>query len=129
MWWYELVHHVVVLPFWMSRQKCCERPLIYSSFMTLNVLYSMSMEVCTLTSDQNWEWRRALYKHDALVKTNYILLNTFVHIRKYIYISQSIKHFMHHWLSFVFWPPSGPPTWDPPNHLSVQTSSLLQFYH
>ncbi len=44
-------------------------------------------------------------------------------------ISQFIKFSMYHWLSCVFWPPSGPPTCEPPNHLSFQTSSWLQFYH
>ncbi len=46
----------------------------------------MSMETCTLTSDQDREGGRALYyKHDALVKTNYTLLNTFLPIRN-IYV-------------------------------------------
>ncbi len=44
----------------------------------------MIMESCTLTPDKDREGH-CLYKHDALVKTNYILLNTFLHIRN-IYV-------------------------------------------
>ncbi len=56
----------------------------------------MSMEACTLTSDQDREGGKALYKHDALIKTNYILLNTFLHIRNiYIYISYTYQDGFH----------------------------------
>ncbi len=45
----------------------------------------MSMETCTLTSDHDREGVRALYKHDAVVKTNYIL-TPFYTLEIYIYM-------------------------------------------
>ncbi len=38
------------------------------------------------------EMERALYKPDALVKTNYILLNTFLHIIKIYIINQMLSY-------------------------------------
>ncbi len=60
----------------------------------------MSMETSILTSDQDSEGVRALYyKCDALVKTHYILLNTFLHIRNiYMYNKSNVILYLPGWL-------------------------------